>query len=63
MEIYGHATYRSLRENYHEVNVDNVLKISVLLLFTISNGNRFPIGMVRGMKLFLYGSLLAKHCM
>ena len=26
----------------------------MLLLFTVSNGSRFQIGMVRGMKLFLY---------
>ena len=30
----------------------------MLLLFTVSNGSRFQIGMVRGMKLFLYGSFL-----
>ena len=48
--------YRRLRENYHEDNFYNAnLKVSVLLLFTVSNGSRFQIGMVRGMKLFLYG--------
>ena len=53
-----------LRENYHEDNFDNAnLKVSVLLLFTVSNDSRFQIGMVRGMKLFLYGSFLAYVCM
>ena len=42
-----------------EDNCDNAnLKVSVLLLFTVCNGSRFQIGMVRGMKLFLYGSFL-----
>ena len=39
----------------YEDNFDNAnLKVSVLLLFTIANGSRFQIGMVRGVKLFLY---------
>ena len=45
-------------------SVDNCddanLKVSVFLLFTLSNGSRFQIGMVRGMKLFLYGSFFAR---
>ena len=49
---------------YHEDNFDIAnLKVSVLLLFTVSKGSRFQIGMVRGMKLFLYGSFLAYICM
>ena len=34
------------------------LKVSVLLLFTVSNGSRFQIGMVRGMKLILIQAVL-----
>ena len=49
---------------YHEDNFDIAnLKVSVLLLFTVSKGSRFQIGMVRGMKLFLHGSFLAYICM
>ena len=49
----GHllASERELPDNFDNAN----LKVSVLLLFTVSNVSRFQIGMVQGMKLFLYG--------
>ena len=40
----------------------NNLKVSVFLMFTISNGSRFQIGMVRRMKLFLLWITFGKHC-
>ena len=43
----------SEKESQHEDSFDNAnLNVSVLLLFTLSNGSRFLIGMVRGMNLF-----------
>ena len=68
MKISIWVTFQSLKCNTntceHENNFDNSnLKVSVLLLVTVSNGSRFQIGMVRGMKLFLYVSFLAYICM
>ena len=49
---------------YNEDNFDIAnLKVSLLLLFTVSKGSQYQIGMVRGMKLLLYGSFLAYICM